>query len=274
MEPNKHYLMVGSFVLIGLVAFAAFILWFSSAGDRKDYRYYQIKFRESVSGLSVGGPVKYRGVDVGSVMDIRIVAEELNTIAVRVRIGAEVPVRMDTIAQLRLQGITGVTYIELSGDESVMPEMTGSQSREGELPEIPSRFSDIARLTNKVPELLDETTGVLHRAGNLISNDNVALTGAILQKWDAMSVKLDRLVASTDRVMQEVEQGRVGETLNNVRRFTATTEQATTQSYEELNQLLVEARQTTRELRDLTQQLRQDPSQIIYQPRDNRVSLP
>jgi phospholipid/cholesterol/gamma-HCH transport system substrate-binding protein len=274
MEPNKHYLIVGSFVLAALAGLAAFLIWFSNAGDRTVYHYYQIKFRESVSGLSLGGPVKYRGVDVGSVMNIRIVPEEINTIAVRVRIGAEVPVKTNTVAQLRLQGITGVTYIELSGDGVDMPMMAGSATREGELPEIPSRFSDIATLTNKVPELLDETTGVMQRTGHLISDDNVALMGAILKKWDTMSLKLDRLVTSTDHVMQQVEQGKVNETLGNLRRFTATTEQATAHSYEELNQLLLEARQATRELRDLAQELRQNPSQIIYQPRDNRVSLP
>ena len=62
METDKHYFIEGLFI-IGLTAAAAlFFVWLSTTGHRDDVL-YRIHFNESVSGLALGDPVKFRGVD-------------------------------------------------------------------------------------------------------------------------------------------------------------------------------------------------------------------
>jgi phospholipid/cholesterol/gamma-HCH transport system substrate-binding protein len=63
METDKHYFIEGLFIIGLAVATAFFFVWLSSSGHSDDVL-YRIHFNESVSGLSVGDSVKFRGVDV------------------------------------------------------------------------------------------------------------------------------------------------------------------------------------------------------------------
>ncbi len=66
METDKHYFVEGLFIIGIAVAAAFFSVWLVSSGHRDDVL-YRIHFTESVSGLAIGDPVKFHGVDIGSV---------------------------------------------------------------------------------------------------------------------------------------------------------------------------------------------------------------
>ena len=66
MESDKHYFIEGLFVIGMMVAAALFFVWLSGSHQR-DEVLYRIRFVDSVSGMSLGDPVKYNGIDVGAV---------------------------------------------------------------------------------------------------------------------------------------------------------------------------------------------------------------
>ena len=72
METDKHYFIEGLFIIGIVIAAAFFSVWLVSSGHRDDVL-YRIHFTESVSGLALGDPVKFRGVDVGTDGDGRII---------------------------------------------------------------------------------------------------------------------------------------------------------------------------------------------------------
>ena len=76
MKAKTSYALVGLFVLLLSTAFIAALLWLTTGGPPKDYDFYVVYMTESVSGLSVDAPVKYKGVNVGRVRDIRLDPEE------------------------------------------------------------------------------------------------------------------------------------------------------------------------------------------------------
>ncbi len=85
METRASYILVGSFVL-GLIAAAfAFVVWLASVQFEDVPKRYLIYFDGSVTGLAVASPVRYRGVPVGSVVDIRIDPENIERILVTPR---------------------------------------------------------------------------------------------------------------------------------------------------------------------------------------------
>ena len=49
-----------------------FVYWYTASNEHRFYVRYEIYFDGSVSGLTDGSPVRYLGVDVGSVAHIRI----------------------------------------------------------------------------------------------------------------------------------------------------------------------------------------------------------
>ena len=114
METDKHYFIEGLFIIGLRVAAAFFFVWLASTGHRDDVL-YRIHFAESVSGLALGDPVKFRGVDVGTVKTMAIDAADPRLVQVDVRLRKEAPVKTDTKASLKLKGITGVVFIELNG---------------------------------------------------------------------------------------------------------------------------------------------------------------
>ena len=72
MEREANYVAVGAFVLLLAVMGVLFVYWYSDSREQHTYNKYEVYFDGSVSGLSVGGPVRYLGVDIGRVARIRL----------------------------------------------------------------------------------------------------------------------------------------------------------------------------------------------------------
>ena len=70
METDKRYFIAGLFIIGLSVAAALFAVWLTGTGHRDDV-VYRIRFAESVGGLALGDPVKFHGVDVGTVKSLR-----------------------------------------------------------------------------------------------------------------------------------------------------------------------------------------------------------
>ena len=113
METKVRYVVVGTFVvLLGAVSVGIF-LWLTRGVERTLYDRYHAYFRESVSGLGPNAPVKYRGVDVGRVKEIGINTNNVEEVRLALDIARGTPVKADTVATLKLQGLTGLAFLDL-----------------------------------------------------------------------------------------------------------------------------------------------------------------
>ena len=81
MEIRASYLLVGAVVLALVAGLAAFSVWLVRADIDRRVEPYQIAFAGSVTGLQQGSQVRYRGVPVGRVTDIRIDPERVEWVA-------------------------------------------------------------------------------------------------------------------------------------------------------------------------------------------------
>ena len=120
METRANHVLVGSFVLALVAAAVVAALWLSKIElDRTQVRFL-IYFQGNVTGLNIGSAVRYRGVPVGNVIDIRIDPENVERVRVLIEVTDDTPVKRDTIASLGIQGITGIAFIQLSGGTQVV----------------------------------------------------------------------------------------------------------------------------------------------------------
>jgi len=171
MEAKVNFVVVGVFVIVLTTALIAGVLWLSSGKYyRKNYDIYQTNMTESVSGLNVDAPVRYRGVDVGRVRKIALAPGNVEQVEVTLDIDRGTPIKDDTVAVLQTQGLTGIAYVELTGGHRDSPAL---KAHPGEAyPVIKSGPSLMNRLETSASALLDALTRTSGSLNALLDEDN------------------------------------------------------------------------------------------------------
>jgi phospholipid/cholesterol/gamma-HCH transport system substrate-binding protein len=178
METRASHFLVGLFVLSLVVIFSSAVLWLAKSRYAEDETLYYIYFRGAVTGLQIGSPVRYRGVPVGSVTNIAIDSENVELIEVTVALKRNTPVRIDTVASLALAGITGGSFVQLTGGTQSSPPLTPRDGkRRAVIRSVPSQLEQVFE---NAPELLSQLALVATRAAELLNEDNQARVATIL----------------------------------------------------------------------------------------------
>jgi len=168
METDKHYFVEGLFIIGIAVAAAFFSVWLVSSGHRDDVL-YRIHFTESVSGLALGDPVKFHGVDIGTVKTMTLDPDDPRKVQVDVRLRKEAPVKTDTRASLKLKGITGVVFIELNGGAPNAQTLV-AVTPEGRIPEIVSEKSSLTTVMDQLPKVIEKFSAIGEQTKKVVTD--------------------------------------------------------------------------------------------------------
>src|SRR5258708_39065766 len=112
METRANHLLIGSFVLVLIAAIVGFALWLGKVHVDRAFSYYRIYFDGAVTGLSRAGDVRFNGVPVGTVSQIKVDPEDPQKVRVIVEVDPDTPIRTDTVAVLEWQGLTGAPLVQ------------------------------------------------------------------------------------------------------------------------------------------------------------------
>ena len=168
-----NYVLVGVFVLFLGGVLVAGALWLASGGAlHKQYSLYLAIEDESVAGLNLQAPVKYSGVDVGKVRGIRLDSANPQRVYLLLAIEHGTPIKEDTIAVLKTQGLTGIAYVELSGGARDSPPLLATAAHE--YPVIRTKPSLSARLENVLTTVLAKLDGTSSNINDILSDENRA----------------------------------------------------------------------------------------------------
>jgi phospholipid/cholesterol/gamma-HCH transport system substrate-binding protein len=149
------------------------VLWLASGGAiRKNYDLYLAIMDESVGGLNLNAPVKYSGVDVGKVRDIRLEPGNPERVNLLFAIERGTPIKEDTVAVLKIQGLTGIAYVELSGGTREAPPLTATAG--SDYPVIRTKPSLSARLENVLTTVLAKLDSTSNTINAILSEENRA----------------------------------------------------------------------------------------------------
>ena len=203
METKANYVLIGAFTL-GVVAFLLlFALWAARWSSQQAWDYYDVIFNEAVTGLSEGGTVQYNGIAVGTVEDLSLMPNDPRKVVARIRVEADTPVRVDTRAKLSITGLTGTTFIQLTGGSPGAAPLVNTPGREVPvIPTEPSALQNIAQTADRIVARVDEILSEENVAHVTATLENLeAVTGALaLQRQD-----LSELVVSARASAQELE---------------------------------------------------------------------
>lgn len=183
METKANYLVIGVFTLLSVIGAFGLLLWLTKVQVDRQYSYYDILFPD-VAGLSNAGDVRYNGLPVGQVVNLELDPANSGFVRVRIEVSADTPVNSDTVAKLQAQGVTGVSYVALSGGTS-----TSTALPEGS--EIPSERSALQSVFEGAPLLLEKAVALLEDVNAVFNQENRDAITDILQNTANATERLD-----------------------------------------------------------------------------------
>ncbi|GEM_PF-442249 len=324
---------IGVFVFGGLIITLVAIAYVASGRLFSHSTRYVCYFTGSVNGLKVGAPVKFKGVELGRVVAVRLSLKRPdeyrtpawkinpNNIALPViieleqrqllRKGGSVDfgnranlreaIKEGLRAQLSMESLlTGLLYVDL--DFYPGTPYTLYQPRDSEIPEIPSRPTDLELFQKKLMQtvqdiqkvdigaLVDSATRAMNSLALLSSDPNLPTTIAALhqtlveaqltmaQARSAINTAqltlgdMRKLIARVDADFGPIEQ-KISQTLDHANQTLSTANitlegvgsvvNPTAPPIVELNRTLVEVREAAANLADLSRMLNRNPSVLI-----------
>ncbi|MGC2047821.1 MAG: MlaD family protein [Gallionella sp.] len=279
MEEKVNFAVVGVFVLVLSAALIGGVLWLSSGNSyRTSYDIYQTYTRDSVAGLNLNAPVRYRGVQVGRVSKIALAPNNVEQVQLTLAIEHGTPVKVDTLAVLQTQGLTGLAFVELTGGSRDAPTLL-AQSND-KYPVIKSGPSLMTRLDTAITSLLTNLNRSSENLNALMDENNRRAVKHSLADLESGLGNAARIMENTARLSDELPQlaQRVQRSADafdhmasDLARAAASasgtldgTQQFTSETLPEVHQLVMELRDLTNSLRRFSSEVEQNPSALLY----------
>jgi len=206
MAVEKSYARLGLFLVITLVVVLATALLFIQRLRSHSVIAMVTYTTGNVSGLDISSPVRYRGVHIGQVTDVRVdprgnlveidfevFLDRLNTLGMDVKRIQKITDIGGMLPRLRAQvvgnPVTGEAYLLLDSPQNPPPAMTLGFTPT--LPYVPSMPSIFSTVQDRLPELIDRAETTLNTVADIVSRIPDSLD------------KSDRFFTNVERIVQE-----------------------------------------------------------------------
>ncbi len=249
METRASYILVGIFTLLVFIGGAIAVIWMAGVQFDEDIATYDSYFEGSVTGLSPGNQVRYRGVPFGVVTAMRVDPDNVERIKVTLEVPRKPPIKTDAVASLEYQGITGVAYVQISGGTQDAPVLVRKSGEDH--PVIPTKASQLDVVMEKAPELVTRFIALVDRANLLLNPANQRRVSAILDNVEGFTGALSE---SSGDIRTMMKNGAVS--LGEVHAAAAEAKAALTQIRGSTDRMTGDAEIAMREARELVSDLR------------------
>ncbi|MGZ5922785.1 MAG: MlaD family protein [Rhizomicrobium sp.] len=200
METKANYVAVGAFVLICVVGLVVTILWLAGAQYSQEYSYYQTYFKGPVTGLGKGTVTRYNGIDVGRVTDLKFNPNDPQSVIVTMQVQPNLNIRQDSQASIESQGLTGGTYVEISGGTAKSPILTAKEGQD--YPIIRAKQSTLQQLEQSAPEVVAKLNIAVTRLNDVLSDKNRKSLSDVLTNLDQTTSAIAKRSGDIDAIIK------------------------------------------------------------------------
>ncbi|MFP4555449.1 MAG: MlaD family protein [Bacteroidales bacterium] len=189
MNRRAQKVRLGIFIMISALLLLTLIGYFTARRLFEKTDEYYVAYQDvSVSGLEAGSPVKYMGINVGSIAEIIIDPEDVNRIIVRLSLKEGTPVKADASADIVAMGITGLKTIEIKGGSNEADFLEQGQY--------------IAQGTSLVDDISGQAEVIAYKVEEVINN---LLVFTQPEKLDKFSQTVDNVSELTTNLNSSVD---------------------------------------------------------------------
>lgn len=207
METKANYVLIGAFTLAVAVAMLLFGLWAAKYSSDRNWQAYHVVFDEPVTGLTEGGTVQYNGIAVGTVDSLSLAPQDPRRVVARIRVNAEVPVKVDTRAKMSIAGLTSAPFIQLTGGSPEAPRLLPQDK--DDVPVIlteASALQNIADTANRLVARLDQVLSEanVERIANTLEHIE-GMTGAVAGQREDLAALITNTRVASEKLVEAVE---------------------------------------------------------------------
>lgn len=197
MENKAHALAAGVFVLLVSALLVAMAMWLTR--DVTNTTAYELTTADGVNGLQVQAAVRYKGVAIGKVTDIRFDPQQRSNVLVRIAVSPQAPITASTFATLAFQGVTGLSFIQLDDTGgSTEPPPPGPDG----VPRIALRPNPLGQISDQASVLIGKVDQAVERINQVLAPDNQAKLTQALAEVGAAAASADRLARTADQTLR------------------------------------------------------------------------
>jgi phospholipid/cholesterol/gamma-HCH transport system substrate-binding protein len=182
METRANYVAVGAFVLACMLGLVITVVWLAGIQYSQEYEYFQTDFTGPVTGLGKGTTVRYNGIEVGRVDDVHFDPSDPNIVTAILQVQPNLKIRDDSLSSIEPQGLTGGSYVEITGGSKNAPQLTAHEGQRYAI--IKSSPSALQKITAGVPELLGKLNTAADRLNAVLTPENQVALSHILANLD------------------------------------------------------------------------------------------
>lgn len=267
MASPRTKFAVGLFMASGMIFAVLIIIWLGMSRFLEKGQYYVTYFNESVQGLDIDSPVKYRGVFVGRVDNIGV-APDSKLIKVVLKIESGQTLDSGIVAQLKSVGITGSMFVELDRKKEEEADQSPSLSFPSEYPIVASKPSEIGELISGINAVIDQVKSLdlqeisknikltLQNINQKVTEANVkgisnsmesalARVDYILddQRWNSILTSVEKATQSVNSLLRNADRTltRAEDTILRVEGIVADKEETVKTAIDQFNQAMANA---------------------------------
>ena len=204
MVTKAQKFRLGIFITVISVLMIMFLIMVAGTKVMEKRDIYYIRYQNtSVTGLQIGGPVKYRGIGIGRVDEIFIDPENITDIIVTASVESGTPIKSDMKASLIPIGITGLVQVEITGGTQEAELLESGSFLSAGLSTFDSISGKAEILANKFEILLNNLNNITNKENTNRLNNIIANVDTII---DMNQSSISNTVLSLETITEDFEQ--------------------------------------------------------------------
>lgn len=217
METKANYVAVGAFVLACVIGLVVTIMWLAGVQYSQEYAYYQASFKGPVTGLGKGTLTRYNGIEVGRITNLEFDPADPQRVIVTMQVQPNLNIREDSVASIDSQGLTGGSFVEISGGTASAPLLVAKEGQN--YPVIRTKQSTFAQLEQSAPEVVAKLNVAASRINDLLNDNNRRAIAHVLANLDETTQVIARRSADIDATIANANKAmaNLSDATNNLR---------------------------------------------------------
>jgi len=287
MDYKSSEIKAGIFIFISLVIFFAFLALIIGMNSFTEKEEYRIRLHY-VGGIEKGSTVRYAGLQVGSVVDVRLTGDNFPGAEITLQVEKNTPIRQDSKAYMTTIGLMGSNYIEItsgSPEEPLLP--AGALIVSNEVP-------GFAQISGVASDAASEATELLHRLNLVfdetnrnrlaemitsmntiarVSEENLQVTlknlNNLIEQFNEMTVVAKNVITENDTSLTnsvrhlETLLNHSMDTLESVNGVLSQVDRSIFENQHQYNQIMDNLNSMTKNINDFSQTIKERPWTIV-----------